>query len=223
MAPSWGTWRERGGGNRLNGAMGQARGRWQSAVRGWVRMRGPPAHASRARPPPSPFTSCLRSMVRIWSSVVIVGDRPPWTQNIWLSMMALRLRGGFRGEAWGVLSQTQPRDGGSDTQPRAAAVQGAGRRGRSTTAPEVVKHIGAVAPHVDRAVLAQALVIKAVHLGDLAGLVVAADQGDAVGVAHLAGGRAGSRARVSLHLHRLNERGGCNPGCSCARMHKGIL
>jgi len=50
---------------------------------------------------------------------------------------------------------------------------------------EVVKDVDAVAPHVDGAVLAQALVVEAVDLRDLARLVVAADERDAVGVAHL--------------------------------------
>lgn len=52
---------------------------------------------------------------------------------------------------------------------------------------EVVEHLAAVAPHAGRAVLAHALVVEAVHLGDLPRLVVAADEGDAVGVAHLEG------------------------------------
>jgi len=50
---------------------------------------------------------------------------------------------------------------------------------------EVVKDLGAVAPHIDRAVLLEALIVEAVHLRDLAALVVAADQRDAVRVAHL--------------------------------------
>jgi len=56
---------------------------------------------------------------------------------------------------------------------------------------EVVEDLGAVAPHGDGAVLAQALVVEAVHLRDLPALVVAPDQGDAVGVANL-GGRGGA-------------------------------
>ena len=52
--------------------------------------------------------------------------------------------------------------------------------GRQT---EVVEDLGAVAPHRDGAVLPQALVVEAVDLRDLAGFVVAADEGDAVGVA----------------------------------------
>mmetsp|Transcript_10129 Transcript_10129/g.20593 ORF Transcript_10129/g.20593 Transcript_10129/m.20593 type:complete len:302 (-) Transcript_10129:249-1154(-) len=42
-------------------------------------------------------------------------------------------------------------------------------------------------PHVRRAVLPQALVVEAVHLGDLARLVVAPDDRDALGVPHLEG------------------------------------
>ena len=40
---------------------------------------------------------------------------------------------------------------------------------------EVIEDVGAVAPHVDTAILAQALVVKAVHLRDLPTLVVTAD------------------------------------------------
>mmetsp|Transcript_31083 Transcript_31083/g.91139 ORF Transcript_31083/g.91139 Transcript_31083/m.91139 type:complete len:336 (-) Transcript_31083:76-1083(-) len=50
---------------------------------------------------------------------------------------------------------------------------------------QVVEDLCAVPPDVDRAVLAQALVIKAVHLRDLPRLVVASDQGDAVRIPHL--------------------------------------
>lgn len=50
---------------------------------------------------------------------------------------------------------------------------------------EVVENVCAVAPHVDRAVLSKALVVKPVHLRDLARLVVAADEVDAVWVPHL--------------------------------------
>jgi hypothetical protein len=32
---------------------------------------------------PSWGTSCFLSIVRIWSSVCIEGDKPPWTQKIW--------------------------------------------------------------------------------------------------------------------------------------------
>ena len=47
----------------------------------------------------------------------------------------------------------------------------------------VVKHLAAVAPHARAAVLFHALVVEAVHLGDLSGFVVAADEGHAVRVA----------------------------------------
>ena len=50
---------------------------------------------------------------------------------------------------------------------------------------EVVEYLGAVPPHGDRAVLAEALVVEAVHLGDLPGLVVPSDQGDPVWVPDL--------------------------------------
>ena len=50
---------------------------------------------------------------------------------------------------------------------------------------EVVEDLGAIPPHVDRTVLAQALVVEAVDLRDLPALVVASDERDAVGVAHL--------------------------------------
>ena len=52
---------------------------------------------------------------------------------------------------------------------------------------QVVEDLGAVPPHVDRSVLAEALVVEAVDLGDLPALVVAPDEGDAIGVAHLEG------------------------------------
>ena len=41
---------------------------------------------------------------------------------------------------------------------------------------KVVEQVGAVAPHVHRAELAQAFVVKAVYLSDLARLVVASDK-----------------------------------------------
>ena len=62
---------------------------------------------------------------------------------------------------------------------------------------QVVKHLGAVPPHVDRAVLAQALVVKAVHLRDLPRLVVAADQRHAVREPHL------ERQQQQKSFHRV--------------------
>lgn len=52
---------------------------------------------------------------------------------------------------------------------------------------KVVEQVGKVLPHVSVAVLAQAFVVKAVDLGDLAGLVVAAENGDALRVSDLEG------------------------------------
>ena len=48
---------------------------------------------------------------------------------------------------------------------------------------QVVEQVGKVLPHVGVAVLAQAFVVEAVDLRDLARLVVAAQDGDALGVA----------------------------------------
>jgi hypothetical protein len=50
---------------------------------------------------------------------------------------------------------------------------------------KAVENFCAMAPHVDRSILAQALVVKAVHLSDLPTLVVASNQSDLVRVAHL--------------------------------------
>lgn len=50
---------------------------------------------------------------------------------------------------------------------------------------EVVEDLGAVPPDVDAAILAKALIVEAVHLSDLPGLMVSADQSDAIGVADL--------------------------------------
>lgn len=50
---------------------------------------------------------------------------------------------------------------------------------------QVIEEVGEVLPDVGVAVLAQALVVKAVHLGDLSALVVAPQYRDALGVTHL--------------------------------------
>lgn len=50
---------------------------------------------------------------------------------------------------------------------------------------QVVEDLGAVSPHGDRAVLAEALVVEAVDLGDLPRLVVPPDQRYPVWVANL--------------------------------------
>mmetsp|Transcript_2475 Transcript_2475/g.5709 ORF Transcript_2475/g.5709 Transcript_2475/m.5709 type:complete len:382 (+) Transcript_2475:167-1312(+) len=50
---------------------------------------------------------------------------------------------------------------------------------------KVVEDFGAVPPDVDAAKLAEALVVEAVDLGDLSALVVATDEGDAVGISYL--------------------------------------
>lgn len=48
---------------------------------------------------------------------------------------------------------------------------------------EVIKHISAVSPYIQRAVLPQAFIIKSVDLGDLPALMVTPDQGDQIRIA----------------------------------------
>ncbi len=50
---------------------------------------------------------------------------------------------------------------------------------------EVVEYLGAVAPYIDGAVLAKALVVEAVDLGDLPGLMVPSDQPYSIRVTNL--------------------------------------
>lgn len=50
-----------------------------------------------------------------------------------------------------------------------------------------IKHFRAVPPHVGVAIFPQTLVVKTVHLRDLAAFMVAADEGDAVGPADFEG------------------------------------
>lgn len=50
---------------------------------------------------------------------------------------------------------------------------------------KVVEEIGKVFPYIGVAVFAKALVVEAVHLGDLAGFVVAAEDGNPLGVTDL--------------------------------------
>lgn len=50
---------------------------------------------------------------------------------------------------------------------------------------EVVEEVSEVLPHVGVAVFAEALVVEAVHLGDLAGFVVTAEDGNTLRVADL--------------------------------------
>ena len=71
-------------------------------------------------------------------------------------------------------------DGGAESAVEAEdAVLHDGRHG------EVVEGVGEVLPYVGIAVLSEALVVEAVHLGDLATLVVAPEDGDAVPVPDL--------------------------------------
>ena len=52
---------------------------------------------------------------------------------------------------------------------------------------QVVEDFGAVAPDVDRAVFAEALVVESVDLSDLTRLVIASDQGDTLRVTNFQG------------------------------------
>jgi len=52
---------------------------------------------------------------------------------------------------------------------------------------EVVEQIGKVLPHVGIAILAQALVVEAIYLGDLARLVITAEDGDPRRISNLEG------------------------------------
>lgn len=56
---------------------------------------------------------------------------------------------------------------------------------------KVVEEVGKVLPDIGVAILAEALVVEAVDLGDLAGLVVATEDGDALGVSNLEGDKEG--------------------------------
>ncbi|KAG7730348.1 hypothetical protein KL933_000143 [Ogataea haglerorum] len=72
---------------------------------------------------------------------------------------------------------------------------------------EVVKHVAAVAPHVSRAVLAHALVVKPVHAGDLTRLVVSPDQVDAVWISHFVAQQQQKRLeRVEPAVHKVAEK-----------------
>jgi len=54
-----------------------------------------------------------------------------------------------------------------------------------STEREVVEHLAAPPPHIAAPVLALALVVETVHLGNLPRLVVPPDEGDAFGVSDL--------------------------------------
>lgn len=50
---------------------------------------------------------------------------------------------------------------------------------------QVVKDLSAIAPHIDRAVLAQALIVEAIDLGDLSRLMISSNQGNSLRVSDL--------------------------------------
>lgn len=83
---------------------------------------------------------------------------------------------------------------------------------------EVVEEVGKVLPHICVAVLAQTLVVETVHLGDLARLVVAAENGDALRVTDLE--RDKERHRLDREVAAINIvacQGTCQPKMRSAR------
>lgn len=58
---------------------------------------------------------------------------------------------------------------------------------------EVVEEVGEVLPNVGIAVLSEALIVEAIDLRDLAGFVVATEDGDSLGVADLESNKEGDR------------------------------
>ena len=93
-------------------------------------------------------------MERMWSSVSMDGDRPPCKQKIYAAALPFSMRA--------CLKVVRSKG--------AHLVVNQGGEG------EVVEEIGEELPDVRAAVLAEALVVKAVDGGDLPGLVVAADK-----------------------------------------------
>ena len=110
---------------------------------------------------PSCGTSWIRSIERMWSSVSIEGESPPWRQKI-------------------CGRPSQHRSGRKRKQGDRTDLV-VDERGQG----EVVEQVGEELPDVGVAVLAQALVVEAVHLRDLPTLVVPAQDRHAVAVAHL--------------------------------------
>lgn len=56
---------------------------------------------------------------------------------------------------------------------------------------EVVEKVGEVLPHIGVAILPQAFIVETVNLGDLARLVIAAEDGDALRITDLEGHKQG--------------------------------
>jgi len=67
---------------------------------------------------------------------------------------------------------------------------------------QVVEQLSEDLPHVSISVFAEALVVEAVHLGDLSAFVVASQDGDSVAVTHLQGDQQSHRLhRVVATIH----------------------
>lgn len=69
----------------------------------------------------------------------------------------------------------------------------------------IVEEFCTISPHVDRAILAQALVVEAIHLRDLSALMVASDESDAVGISHLWGKRKSGIDDLALGLREKGD------------------
>ena len=93
------------------------------------------------------------------------GERPPCRQKIWVIRVSNRGEGGERG--WGGTATHLVLDEGGEG--------------------EEVEEVGEETPDIGVAVFAQTLVVEAVYLGDLSGLVIATEDGDAVAVSELHG------------------------------------
>lgn len=115
----------------------------------------------------------------------MVGDRPPCTQKMWLSITADKLHSSRQGQSRrykgtvahpyqaavaDLVMHRAECQGGTHAQEQRTRWSKLTRRATHCTrllrasAPEVVKNVCAVPPHVDGPILSQALVIKTIHL-----------------------------------------------------------
>ncbi len=115
-------------------------------------------------------------MERMSLNVSRDGLRPPWTQKTWSSTTQLNV---ITSKTWA----RQVRERWHSSR-GALGPESAGRGGRSVGERELA-YLRAALPHLRRAEVTQALVVEAVHLRDLATLVIASDHVDAVRVPDL--------------------------------------
>ena len=147
---------------------------------------------SRSHMPPSWGTSCFRSIDRIWSRVVMEGERPPWTQKIYrrkentknsACMYVFTLYGHRYG--WNVLRRK-----GNVTKYKCTSmanwikllsitiITGTCQQFTHTKQTfvytylavhdgretEIVKYLGAVSPYIDWTIFSLTFIIKSIHL-----------------------------------------------------------